>query len=215
MGFMIMARSIEKKLDKPWPEIVRDEIFEPFGMINASVIQETWMDGKYVVPANSEGGFQTDFALDYGYWNPADDLYVTVEDYAKFLIAVAENRGVSEKLSKERVRVQSDLTNNSIWGCDGVVNPCPAPFGHGLGWFVFGYDGVLNIQHGGNDKSEAAIGYIEPQTGDGAIVFVNSTQGVFLWPKIVEIIDKEQKFTLIFNHVIAKFLTPSEQTNPE
>lgn len=210
IGFMIMAHAIENKLAKPWPKIVRDEIFDPLGMSNASVVQETWMTGKYVTPATAEGTLQTDFTLELGYWNAADDLYVTVEDYAKFLIGVAENKGVGEKLSKERVRVQSDLTENEIWGCDGIVDPCPAPFGHGLGWFVFGYDGVLNIQHGGNDQSEAAIGYIEPQTGNGAIVFVNSTQGVLLWPRVVEVIDKNQQFTAVFNHVIDKFLTPKK-----
>ncbi len=210
MGFMILARALENKLATPWPTIVRDEIFDPLGMRNASVIQERWMDGKAVVPANAKGGFQTDFTLDYGYWNPADDLYVTVEDYAKFLIGVAHNEGVGEEMSAERVRVQSDLTENEIWGCDGVVDPCPSPFGHGLGWFVFGYDGVLNINHGGNDLTEAAIGYIEPQTGDGAIVFVNSTQGVLLWPKVVDVIDSHQKFTSVFHHVIDKFLTPKE-----
>lgn len=210
VGFMILARAIENKLGVPWPTIVRDEIFDPLGMHNASVVQEGWMDGNVVVPANADGGFQEDFTLDYGYWNPADDLYVTVEDYAKFLIGVANNVGVGEALAVERTRVQSDLTENEIWGCDGVLESCPIPFGHGLGWFVFGYDGVLNINHGGNDQTEAAIGYIEPQTGNGAIVFVNSTQGVLLWPKIVDVIDKNQSFTGVFHHVIRKFLTPKE-----
>ena len=214
IGFMIMARAIEKKLAKPWPTIVRDEIFNPLGMNNSSIVQEAWMEEIYVTPADAEGGFRTDFAFEYGTWNAADDLYVTVEDYAKFLIGAAENEGIGEQLAEERVRVQSDLTDDVIWGCDGVVDPCPAPFGHGLGWFVFGYDGVLSIQHGGNDRSEAAIGYIEPQTGNGAIVFVNSTQGVLLWPKIVDVIDKDQKFTAVFHHVIEKFLVPTKEPNP-
>ncbi len=214
IGFMIMARAIEKKLAKPWPAIVRSEIFGPLGMNHSSVVQEAWFENNYVLPANADGGFQTDHTLDYGYWNAADDLYVTVEDYAKFLLSVAANTGVSQQLSEDRVRVQSDLTENEIWGCDGVVDPCPDPFGHGLGWFVFGYDGVLNIQHGGNDRSEAAIGYVEPQTGNGAIVFVNSTQGVLLWPKIVDVIDRDQQFTAVFHHVIDKFLSPKGDESP-
>jgi len=207
---MIMARAIETKLGIAWPEVVRREVFDPLGMGNASVVQEAWMNDKYVVPADAAGEFQVNFELEYGYWNSAYDLYVTVEDYSKFLIGVASNQGVGEKIARERVRVQSVLTNNAIWGCDGVVDPCPAPYGHGLGWFIFGYDGILNIQHGGNDQTEAAIGYIELQTGEGAVVFVNSTEGVLLWPKIVDVIDTEQQFTKVFHHVIDKFLTSEE-----
>lgn len=210
-GFMILAKAVEAKLEKPWPQIVADEIFIPLGMKNSSTIQEDWMKEKYVVPANPKGGFDEAHQLDLGAWNAADDLFVTVEDYAKFLIAVMKNDGVGPELARERIRVQSDLTNDEIWGCEGEVNPCPQPFGHGLGWFVFGYEGRTNIQHGGNDQTEAAIGYIEPETGRGAIVFVNSTQGVFLWPKVVEVIDDQQDFTKVFNHVINKFLTPSDE----
>ncbi len=209
IGFMILAQAIEAKLDKPWPQIVLEEIYNPLGMVGATTIQEPWMAGNYVIPVDAEGQFQTDFELDYGYWNAADDLFITVKDMAKFLIAVLKNQGISDALAAERIRVQSDLTDNAIWGCDGVVDPCPAPFGHGLGWFVFGYDGNINLQHGGNDMSEAAIAYIELETGNGAIVFVNSPQGVLMWPKVVEIIDKKQKFTRVFNHVIDKFLTPA------
>ena len=71
---------------------------------------------------------------------------------------------------------------------------------------MFGYDDNLNLQHGGNDRSEAAIAYIELGTGNGGIVFVNSQQGVLMWPKVVEIIDEQQQFTRVFNHVIDKFL---------
>lgn len=210
IGFMILANAISAKLEKPWPKIVRDEIYNPLGMVGAATIQERWMAGNYVVPVDENGQFQTDFELDYGYWNAADDLYITVKDMARFLIGVSRKQGISDALAAERIRVQSDLTDHEIWGCDGVVDPCPAPYGHGLGWFVFGYDGNINLQHGGNDRSEAAIAYIELQTGNGAVVFVNSPQGVLLWPKVVEIVDDKQKFTPVFNHIIDKFLTPEE-----
>ncbi len=211
IGFMILAKAVESKLKKPWPNIVEEEIFRPLGMRNSSTIKAIWMNEKYVVPANEEGGFQNDYQLEIGDWNAADDLFVSVEDYAKFLIAVMNHVKSDSEFAKERIRVQTDLTNDRIWGCDDTVTPCPKPFGHGLGWFVFGYDGLVNIHHGGNDASEAAIGYIEPQTGRGAIVFVNSTQGIRVWPKVVEIIDEEQEFTKVYNHVIAKFLDAKKE----
>ena len=124
--------------------------------------------------------------------------------------------GVGPELRAERYRVQSDLTDNEIWGCDhGAVNPCPAPYGHGLGWFIFGYDGNLNVQHGGNDMSEAAIGYFGTATKDGLVVFVNAPnpQGVLLWPQIVDVLDENAKFTAVFHHIISKYIDTSEASD--
>ena len=214
-GFMILANFLENKIGKPFPQIVREEVFDPLAMKNASIIQKPWMKGKVVQALLPKGGFDPEFALDIGYWNSADELFVTVEDYAKFLISVMDGEDVGPALSTERLRVQSDLTDNAIWGCDdGKVDPCPSPYGHGLGWFIFGFDGNLNVQHGGNDRSEAAIGYFETGTRDGMIVFVNapSPQGVLLWPKIVDVLDPDAKFVGVYHYVISKFFkaTPPE-----
>ncbi len=210
-GFMILANFIQNKIGKPFPEIVKIEIFDRLGIENASVIQEKWMDKKTVRPVDKDGKFEKNFVLDHGYWNAADDLFISVEGYSKFLIGVMGGQEVGSDLVADRQRVQSDLTRNEIWGCDdGSVSPCPKPYGHGLGWFIFGYDGNLNIQHGGNDKSEAAIGYFETKTKDGMVIFINAPapQGVLLWPKIVDILDEDAKFTAVFHHVIAKFFEP-------
>ena len=207
-GFMILANFLEQKLDRPYPQIVREQVFEPVGMPTASVIQKPWMDRLVVHPLLDDGTFDIGFALDYGAWSSADDLYVTVEDYARFLISVMSGDRISDALAAERLRVQSDLTSDAIWSCDdGAPGLCPSPYGYGIGWMVFGYDGNLNVQHGGNDASEAAIAYFETGTRDGMVVFVNapSPGGVLLWPRIVDVLDESATFTAVFHHIILKF----------
>jgi len=208
VGFMILGRFLENKLKTPYPQIVRETIYDPIGMDGASSVQEPWMEGRVTHPTDADGQPFPDFALDYGYWNPADDLYVTVEAYAAFLIDVYQGGGLRPDLQDARVRVQTDLRDDPLWGCDGgAVDPCPEPFGHSLGWFVFGYGESLNLQHGGNDRGEAANGYIHLNSGNGLVVFVNGANGVRVWPEIVDVIDQEQQFTTTFHYIINKFLS--------
>jgi len=207
IGFRIFAKFLEAKLEKPFPQIVHEEIFDPIGMEHATNSHdEARHMGTIVTPVDKNGNFESDYMLREDYWSAADDLFVSVEDYASFLISVMKNEAVNSGMIAERQRVHTEMSGHEIWACakDGV-DPCPSPYGHSIGWFVFGYEDGLVLHHGGNDKSEGAIAYFEPSTGDGGIIFVNSPQGVQLWPEIAEIIDPEQPITDVFQDLIRKF----------
>ena len=209
IGFRIFALFLEAKLNKPFPQIVREQILSPLGMTRTTNSHdEAKLLDSIVVPVDQDGNFVADYELKTDYWSAADDLFVTVEDYAAFLISTLNNEGVNKKLAAERSRVQTEMAGNTIWGCGkDAVDPCPSPYGHGIGWFVFGYEDGLVLHHGGNDRSEGAIGYYEPASGDGGIIFVNSPRGVELWPKIADVVDPEQPVTDVFHDLIRKFFT--------
>lgn len=213
MGFEIFAQFLQAKLGKPFPDLVREYVYEPLGLTMISQQQEPWMLPHVVTPVDENGEFRNDFELETGYWNPADDLFVTVADYAKFLIATMNNEGLDNSAIALRQTVQTELTNDAIWGCDGDgIDPCPAPYGHSVGWFVMGYGERLNIQHGGNDMSEAATGYFKTDSKDGLIVFVNAPnpEGILMYPKVVDLLDKDQHFTKVFHYIIGKYFAGSE-----
>ncbi|MEM1036718.1 MAG: serine hydrolase domain-containing protein [Pseudomonadota bacterium] len=218
VGFDIFAYFLEQKLGKPFPQIVKDELYTPLNMTKASQHQEEWMHPFMVRPLDETGQFRDDIGLDLGYWNPADDLFVTVEDYARFLIAVMNNEGLSEDAIQLRQTVQSDLTNDPVWECDdGGIDPCPSPYGHSVGWFVYGYGDRLNIQHGGNDMSEAATAYFKTDTRDGMIVFINAPnpEGIQMYVSVVDLLDEDQYYTKIFHYLFEKFFSSeSRRTRP-
>ena len=208
VGFEIFAKFLEAKLDKTFPQIVKDELYTPLGLENISQLQEPWMVPFRVMPLDESGAFQAEFNFPMGHWNPADDLFTTVEDYSRFLIAVMNNEGLSDGAIALRQTVQSDLTNDPIWGCDdGGIDPCPSPYGHSVGWFVYGYGDRLNIQHGGNDMSEAATAYFKTDTSDGMVVFINAPnpEGIQMYVSVVDLLDDDQNYTKIFHHLFQKF----------
>jgi len=211
IGFRIFAKFLEAKLDKPFPDIVREEVLEPIGMQHTTNSHDEARKFSYIVmPVDETGTFRTDYEFETGYWSAADDLFVSVEDYAAFLIATMNNDGVSTAMANERTRIQTEMADNEIWGCAvDAVDPCPDPYGHGIGWFVFGFDNGITVHHGGNDRSEGAIGYYEPATKNGGIIFVNSAKGVQLWPEIADVIDPDQSVQDVFDDLIRKFFAES------
>lgn len=207
IGFDIFAKLLEAKLEKPFPQIVREEVLDPIGMTRTTNSHDVAKHMTSIVtPVDEAGEFQANHTFRSDYWSAADDLFVSIEDYAAFLISVMNNDAVSPALASERQRVQTVFTDDPIWRCaEDAVNPCPSPYGHGIGWFIFGYEKGLVLHHGGNDKSEAAIGYYEPETRNGGLIFVNSPKGIQLWPEIMNIVDPEQEMQDVFHDLIRKF----------
>jgi len=208
IGFYILARFLEEKMSSTFPHLVNENIFKPLKMSNSSIVIESWFENKRPIPVDNEGKYMKPYDLNIGYWNPADELHISVEDYSKFLISSMNNEGLSNDLVTEREKVLSDLTNDPIFGTDESTKNVfyPPSYGYGLGWMVFDYgDGNKNIQHGGNDKGEAAMGYFHTKTKNGLIVFLNGGNGAFMLPRIVELLDEEQKYTSVYNYIFEKF----------
>ena len=207
IGFRIFGKFLEAKLDKPFPQIVREEIFDPLNMRNATNSHDVAKKMTSVVlPVDETGKFKAGHDYEIDYWSAADDLFVSVEDYAAFLISTMNNQALSPEMAKERIQIQTEIGRSEVWRCaQDAVDPCPSPYGHGIGWFVFGSESGLVVHHGGNDRSEAAIGYFEPATRNGGIIFVNSPKGVQLWPEIIDVVDPEQTMQGVFHDLIDRF----------
>lgn len=208
VGFYILAKFLEEKLETTFPHLVEEMIFKPLNMKNTSIVQEEWFKKKCPIPADKEGKYIEPYNNNIGYWNPADDLHVSVADYSKFLISSMNNQGLTEGLAMERESIASELMNDPIFGTrESDKNVFyPPNYGYGLGWMVFDYgDGNKNIQHGGNDQGEDAMAYFHTKSKNGLIVFCNGGNGVFMIPKIVELLDNEQKYTSVYNYILEKF----------
>ncbi len=208
IGFYILAKFLEEKLTTTFPHLVEEIIFKPLNMTNSSIVIESWFEDKRPTPVDNKGNYMKPYDFNIGYWNPADELHISIEDYSKFLISSMNNEGLTEELILEREKVLSDLSNDPVFGTAESTSDdfYPPSYGFGLGWWVFDYgDGNKNIQHGGNDKGEAAMAYFHTKSKNGLIVFCNGGNATFMLPKIVELLDSEQKYTSVYNYILEKF----------
>jgi len=183
-GFEYVARFAERKVGRDFEELVQEQVFAPLGMNGVSFSAREANFGNIVRAEDEDGVFHGHYCRpsgncrDEGEWSAADDMRVTITDYAKFLIGVMNGVGYRDEIAEDRSRVQVEKWNvpeSILVLCDHVpAEACPQRQGYGLGWEVADYGDYKILSHGGNDWSEAAIAYFYTDTKEGIMVFLNA-----------------------------------------
>lgn len=136
-GYVTLGILIHKVSGKFYGDLLREKIFEPFGMSTARIISEA-----DIVPNRADGYLLVDGELKNQDWvsptlNTTADgaLYLTVLDMVKWDAALR-----SEKLLK---KASLDLMWTPVKLADGKTEP------YGFGWMVGDTRGHRTVQHGG------------------------------------------------------------------
>ena len=202
-GFEYLAHAISNKLQRPFPQVVQERVFEPAGMRHA--VMEIRRDGLHdvAIPIDDKGTAHpvwcrpNGWCREEGSYSAADDLLVTVPDYARFLAMVARDESDSVGTPLTHGGALVDTGDDAVVDCeDGTAIDCPRAQGYGLGFQVIEYDAMRIIGHGGNDWAEVTLGYLRLPTRDGLIVFLNAPnrRGLEAMPELVELLDSGSPF---------------------
>ena len=181
-----VARFVEKKTRRDFVTLAEELVFVPTGMTGATFAPKGELKSLIAHPKGPAGEWgPPDFSAP---WSAADNLYSTVDGYARFVAAVMSNTGVSSTIAATR----HDVVDNQIrGGCPLPPEHCPRSVGFGLGWEVLDYGSDQVIRHTGSDWGEKAIGYFVPARGVGVVIFTNGANG----NKVIRDIS-----ALLFNH---------------
>lgn len=202
-GFEYLARAIESKLRQPFPRLVETYVFEPIGMTASTL--EIRREGltNLARPVDERGVFPGYYCRpnggcrEEGSYSAADDMIVTVPDYARFLISVMSEAGYDSKLAVERNRVQTDKGKERVVDCkaDGTA-ACPRSQGYGLGFEVIDYGEFKVVGHGGSDWSELALAYFYQPSNDAVIVFLDAPnrQALSAMPDLISLLDPHSPY---------------------
>ena len=212
-GYEYLATFAEKKLERNFGELVREQVLDPVGIPDAaySIRKETF---EHLAQArDADGKFHGHYCRPNGWcrkegsYSAADDMAITVEDYATFMIAVMEGEGYGPQLAADRNRVQAEKADQAVVMCDEVAPElCPESQGYGLGWQVLDYGDEKVLTHGGSDWSELALSYFYTDSKDGIVVFFNvsSVDGLLAMSEVVELLDPDSPLTNLYERWYAK-----------
>lgn len=172
-GFQYVARFAEKRMQMPLDRLADRYVFGPLGMKDTSYVGKRWFDGRIAVPHDGDGKPLKPTIADRA--NAADLVYTTPRDYARFMLAVLSDKGLSAKIAKQRWASQVSLMDIACSGKHAAT--CPPHVGFGLGWQLMEFPDSRVFMHTGKDEGLFTFVYLNQKTRDGTVIFTNSDVG--------------------------------------
>src|ERR1700683_3791413 len=195
-GFNYVGRFTEKKMAKPFDALAQEIVFDAIGMKETSYTVKEWYAGRLAVPRGPKGEKPIDAVATM--WNGADLLRTTIGDYAKFVVSVMHDEGVTKEIAAERATMTRDLMKpedlDKVCKAAGEGGHCTITAGMGLGWEVETVNGVKILNHDGSDWGVKTFTMFAPSQGIGVIVFTNGENGTEVIRKVVEALYPNQLF---------------------
>jgi CubicO group peptidase (beta-lactamase class C family) len=131
-------------------------------------------------------------------WNGADLLRTTIGDYAKFVVSVMHDEGLTRELAAQRATMTRDLVKpedlDKVCKVAGEVGHCTITAGMGLGWEVETVNGVKILNHYGSDWGVKTFAMFVLSQGIGVIVFTNGENGKEVIRRVVEALYPNQLY---------------------
>lgn len=186
-GYNYVAMFAERKLATPFDVLAQEMVFDPIGMKETSYTVKDWYAGRLAVPHGPNGQKPIDVVATK--WNAADLLRTTIGDYAKFVVSVMRDEGLTKAIAAERATVTRDMVKpedlDRLCRGAGEVGQCTVAAGMGLGWEVDVMNGVKILDHDGSDWGVKTSVMFVPSQGIGVVVFTNGENGTQVIRKVM------------------------------
>ncbi len=168
-GFEYLRKAVEKKTGKNLEELAQELIFKPLKMNDTSYIWNEKEQNRVVIGYDEQGKpYQP---VKNKRENAADDLWTTVEDYSKFMVAMLNNKLLSESVFNEMKTGQVETKNQKQFG---------------LGFEIYDLGNQKTaLVHSGSDEGVNTIAIILPETKDGLVIFTNVDGGYKVYKTLI------------------------------
>lgn len=189
-GYEYVAHFAEKKTGRSFEDLAEQYVFKPIGMHDTSYTERSWYAGRVAVPHGPKGETEPKAPID---WRASDLVHTTIADYAKFVISVMNDEGLTKQIAAERLTMTRNLVkpDEEKQACAQQKpgsGKCSATAGMGLGWEVFKHNDEAVIDHDGSDWGAKSQVFFMPQRRMGAVIFTNGENGKKVIQEIVGIL---------------------------
>ncbi len=196
-GYEYARRYTQARTGEDFEQSSQRLVFDPIGMPSTAYTRRDWFADRIAVPHDESGAtLQPD--INDSEVLASDDLYTTVGDYARFVISVMNNEGISVEIAAQRLTYELELRDSGCGGDTGLsMEACPLGVGMGMGWMVFRYQGETVVTHGGSDAGEQTLAFFVPERRIGVVMFTNSANGKRVFPQIVAQLYPNQNYLVL------------------
>jgi tetratricopeptide (TPR) repeat protein len=187
-GFLYLGRAIEKISGMTLEEFVQKEVFEPLGMAHSSYLWNAAYaaDGACGHDAHGVAHEQRKITEPNG----GATLLTTASDYAAFICAILNARGLSQETIDRMTSPQVQVTKTP---------EKPDPFENvfwGLGWGVEPGETGYGFWHWGDNGDLRAYTVTYKDRREGFVYFANSTEGLSIAGAVTALVFHDHQFAL-------------------
>jgi CubicO group peptidase (beta-lactamase class C family) len=111
-GYGLLQLVLEQMTGKGLQQLAYEKVFQPLGMQNSSFIWERRFDSNFAV--NLDTGIQRLIERTKRIPKAAASLLTNTRDYAKFLLAIMNGKGLKSQTLKWMLEPQIDITSKSL-----------------------------------------------------------------------------------------------------
>jgi CubicO group peptidase (beta-lactamase class C family) len=183
-GFLYLQKVVEHITGEPLEIFMKKTVFQPLRMTSSSFV---WQDRYETLKAN---GYKTSGVVGQtrkpSIARSASSLHTTALDYAKFVIAVINGKGLGKEMGKQFFKRQVRLDESCFSCIERSSGKLSQVLSWGLGWALEHSAKGDAIWHWGENNGEFqnfVMAY--PRAKMGIIIFTNSGNGLSIIPEIV------------------------------
>ncbi len=164
-GYNVLGCVVEGASNMPFADYLRDNIFRPAGMERArpDSVSDIIPDRAQGYRKNDQGELRNSALADTSNKVPGGGLVATVEDLARFVIAL------------QRGLLLNAQTREAMWTPQKTREGKET--GYGLGWAVERRNGQREVRHTGAQQRVTTVLYLLPEQGL-AVVMLTNLEGV-------------------------------------
>ena len=188
-GYFYVARFAQNKEKKPFDQLAQQYVLGPVGMKDTSFTTQSWFKGRLAEPYGKDGFMKPALTST---WNAADLVRTTVTDYARFVVSMMHNDGLSPAIAAQRLVMTRDWVpeeaRKQVCAYESAGTPCHLAAGMGLGWQIIVHNGVTIVDHSGSDAGVHTQAFFVPAKGIGAVIFTNGENGDKVIGEVVRVL---------------------------
>lgn len=117
-GYALLQFAVEERTGRTVNDLAREKVFAPLGMFNTSYLWDRRFDGRFAVDLNTELRPLLEKSRERA--NAAGSIITNAADYARFLVAVMEGRGLRETTRVAMTTPQVRITSRSLFSAPGT-----------------------------------------------------------------------------------------------
>ena len=183
-GMVFLQKAVEKITGKPLNDYLQESVFTPLGMKHSSYVWNPAFESEVAIGHNAGGAPVDLFKADQA--NAAASLETTAEDYAIFLDAVLQKKGLKPATLREMEAPQIAVDP----ACSNCVEGRPSgklstSIFWGLGFGIEQTAEGESLWHWGDNGVFKAFFVVRPTTGSGVVYMTNSENGLSIARQIL------------------------------